>query len=63
MTFTPTVCKGSHWRRCTGVKLSDGQAKLRELVHLLFFSCNAGLVLDMVGQLLEMVKTDRKSPW
>ena len=30
---------------------------------LIFFSCNAGLVLDMVGQLLEMVKTDRKSPW
>ena len=29
----------------------------------IFFSCNAGLVLDMVGQLLEMVKTDRKSPW
>ena len=28
-----------------------------------FFSCNAGLVLDMVGQLLEMVKTDLKSPW
>ena len=29
----------------------------------IFFSCNAGLVLDMVGQLLEMVKTGSKSPW
>ena len=26
-------------------------------IYLIFFSCNAGLVLDMVGQLLEMVKT------
>ena len=26
----------------------------------LFFSCNAGLVLDMVGQLLEIVKTALK---
>ena len=29
-----------------------------------FFFCNAGLVQDMVGQLLEMVKTAfKKSPW
>ena len=38
-------------------------AKLEKWSGDFFLSCNAGLVLDMVGQLLEMVKTDRKSPW
>ena len=69
-----------------GVKLSDGQAKLRELVHLSrnwplarltiplgglskqidrlldFFSCIAGRVRDMVGQLLE-IRVELKANW
>ena len=29
---------------------------------IIFFPCNAGLILDMVGQLLEMVKTEENLP-
>ena len=53
-------------RRTFGLPLQRGvlsQSKSQHSYSAFFFSCNAGLVLDMVGQLLEKVKTDFKSPW
>ena len=42
---------------CEDHKRTPGRLLKSYEEELSFFSCNAGLVLDMVGQLLEMVKT------